>query len=73
MSKDDKILKVIKELAKGKGSKLSLTSIYRGVIQKGIYTSENYIRNALKRLEIRGKIKTGEMDQIELLPEGDGN
>lgn len=69
MGKDDEVLETIRELAKVKGNKLSVTLIYRTVVQKGIYTSENYIRNALKRLESRGKIKTGGMNQIELLAE----
>jgi len=73
MGKDDEVLETIKELAKSKGNKLSVTSIYRTVVQKGIYTSEKHIKYALKRLEIRGKIKTGGMNQIELLIEDDGN
>ena len=73
MSKDDEVLEVIKELAKSKGNRLSVTSIYSAVVQKGIYTSEKFIRHALKRLEIRGKIKTGGMNQLELLIEGDEN
>jgi len=73
MSKDDEVLETIKKLAKSKGNKLSVTSIYRSVVQKGTYTSDKHIRNALKRLEIRGKIKTGRMNQLELLIEGDRN
>ena len=73
MSKDDEVLETIKELAKSKGNKLLLTSIYRSVIQKGTYTSDKHIRNALKRLEMRGKIKTGGMNQLELLIEDNGN
>ena len=73
MSKDDEVLQIIRELAKGKGNKLSVPSVYRAVVQKGIYTSEKHIKYALKRLEIRGKIKTGGMNQLELLIEGDGN
>ena len=73
MNKDDKVLETIKELAKSKGNKLSVTSIYRSVVQKGTYTSDKHIRNALKRLEIRGKIKIGGMNQLELLMEDDGN
>jgi len=67
MNKDDEILDAIKELANAKGNRLSLTPVYRAVVQRGIYTSNKSIHNALKRLEICGKIKATELDSIELL------
>jgi len=70
MSKDDEVLETIKELAKSKGNRIPMPAIYRSVVQKGTYTSDKHIRNALKRLEMRGKIKTGGMNQLELLIEG---
>lgn len=67
MEKDKEVLEVIKELAKVKGSKVPLTSVYRNVAAKGIYKFDNNIRNALKRLETLGKIKATGMNSIELL------
>lgn len=69
MSKDEEIFEVIKELAKTKGKTISLTLIYRNVAAKGIYTYNPNIKNALKRLETAGKIKTSSMNMIELLEE----
>ena len=67
MNRDEEILEVIRELAKAKGKTMSLTSVYRNVVAEGIYTNNFSIRNALKRLETRGKIKATGMDKIELL------
>lgn len=69
MSRDEEVLEVIKELAKTKGKALSLTSVYRNVAASGIYTNDLSIRNSLKRLETRGKIKASGMDTIDLLEE----
>jgi Fe2+ or Zn2+ uptake regulation protein len=67
MSKDDEILEVLKELAKSKGKMISLLLIYNTVVKKGVYTSKSSIHSALKRLEIRGKIKATNLGSIELL------
>lgn len=69
MSKDNEILEVIKELAKVRGRKIPLPLLYRNVIKKEIYVSNKAIKNSLKRLEICGKIKTTELNSIELMDE----
>lgn len=67
MSKDNEILEVIRELAKAQGNKISLPLLYRSVVKKGIYTSNKAIQGMLKKLEICGKIKTNELNSIELV------
>lgn len=69
MGKDQEILEVIRELADSRGKTVSLTLIYNQVSAKGIYTSNPAIKNSLKRLETRGKIKTTGMGAVELLEE----
>lgn len=67
MNRDEEVLVAIRELAKVRGKTISLSSIYRNVAAKGVYTNDFSIRNSLKRLETRGKIKATGMDRIELL------
>ena len=67
MNKDHEILEVIKELAKTRGNRLSLSLVYRNILKEGIYTSNKSIQNALRRLETRGNIKATELNSIELL------
>jgi len=67
MTKDQEILEVIKELAKTEGNRITLPLLYRSVVKKGIYTSSKAIQNTLKKLEICGKIKTNELNSIELV------
>lgn len=69
MTKDQEILEVIRELAKTGGSRITLPLLYRNVVKKGIYTSSKAIQYSLKRLEICGKIKTTELNSIELVEE----
>jgi len=67
MSKDTEILEVIKELAKTQGNRITLPLLYRSVVKKGIYTSSKAIQSMLKKLEICGKIKTNDLNSIELV------
>ena len=67
MGKDEQIFDVIKNLAQTRGKMIPLLLVYRSVIKRGIYTSKGNIRNALKRLEICGKIKAADLDSIELV------
>ena len=67
MDKDQEIIEVIRELAKTKGKIISVTTVYKNITAKGIYTSNTGVKNALRRLETRGIIKATTMDKIELL------
>jgi len=67
MGKDEQIFDVIKNLAQTRGNIIPLLLIYRSIIKRGIYTSKGNIHNALKRLEICGKIRAAALDSIELI------
>lgn len=67
MDKDQEIIKIIRDLARTGGRIISVTTVYKNITAKGIYTSNTGIKNALRRLETRGIIKSTMMDKIELL------
>jgi Fe2+ or Zn2+ uptake regulation protein len=71
MDKDREIIEVIRELARTRGRVISITTVYKNITAKGIYTSNAGIKNALRRLETRGIIKSTTMDKIELLEGSD--
>jgi Fe2+ or Zn2+ uptake regulation protein len=71
MDKDREIIEVIRGLARTGGKTISVTTVYKNITAKGIYTSNTGIKNALRRLETRGLIKSTTMDKIELLEGSD--
>ncbi len=69
MSRDSRVLEVIKELAKDKGRRLTLPVIYQSVINAGVYVSRKAIQDSLKRLEGLGKIKAEDLNHVLVLEE----